>query len=302
MDFQPQNNEQALLYKVLIGETVGDLYITDMSYLFYNDARLENCENIFALCKDVTKASYCFANSTIENFDSANFPDTSKCDSFGDMFASCPYLVSADLLHLDCSSMAQSNGSGFYGMFQGCWLLEEVIGFAYNASEYPNTGRTFYDCPRLKRLTFSPDVGILAQMDLDISDCSFEREGMVELFNSLPTVEQKCTLTIANNPCITGTLYTTMPKGEYDEYIYDAETLIAVLNENVLSDAASCEIEDSTGDMRSYLKESLVNRASELSYPVELSWQEYTIEATVEKLTDDDRLIAENKGWSLIEK
>lgn len=298
MSFQPQNNEQALLYKIL----TGGLYITDMSYLFYSNARMDNYETILGLCKDVTKASYCFYSSDIETFDSANFPDMSKCDSFGSMFASCPYLVSADLSHLDCSSLAMSNGSGFYDMFRGCWLLEEVIGFAYNASEYPNTGRTFYDCPCLKRLTFAENVGALTTMDLDISGCSFEREGMVELFNSLPTVEQKCTLTIANNPCITGTLIVTVPRGEYDGYIEDADTLITVLNENVFDDTANCIINDASDETTSYTKENLIAQADNLLYPVELEWRDHSYEVAVDKLTDDDRLIAKDKGWSLIEK
>lgn len=302
MNFIENNRKFEVTFSESIQVGVGGsgVAISDMSYLFYYNARMKDYDNVIRACKDITKASYCFAYSGIETFDSATFPDTSKCGSFGYMFSNCTDLVKADLSHLDCSSMAQSNGSGFYEMFRNCEALEEVIGFAHKSSDYPNTRETFYKCPRLKRLTFSPDVGDFVQMDLDISDCGFEREGMVELFNSLPIAGQKCLLTIEGNPCVTGRSTTTVPNGEYHDYIEDADTLIAVLNENVLSDEADCIIEDATGDMRSYMKEIMIRRANDFIYPVKLEWLEHTVEAKTEKLTDNDRMIAENKGWSLI--
>jgi hypothetical protein len=58
---------------------------------------------------------------------------------------------------------------------------------------------------------FAADCGEYAGTSIDISGCSFERSGMVELFNSLPAITVASKLTIKNNPCVTGILITTVP-------------------------------------------------------------------------------------------
>ena len=42
-------------------------------------------------------------------------------------------------------------------------------------------------------------------------------------------------------------------------------------------------------------------KMGEFVYPVRVSWSEHTYEKSVIKLTDEDRAIATNKGWTLVE-
>ena len=183
----------------------GSGFISDMSYMFYMDARFGIRDTIYTYCKDIRTCRSCFMGcSDIVEFDSKGFPDTSNCRFMENMFMSCKKLVKADMSHIDCSSLYSSN-SGMMGAFQDCSNLEEVIGLLYKSSETPSLTGAFNRCPKLRRLTFSEDCGNYKGTDIDISNCSFERSGMVELFNSLPTITNSSKLTITGNPCLTGT-------------------------------------------------------------------------------------------------
>lgn len=325
--FQPQNNKQAylaylngldislpeprtveemLLYKLctdgISGGGGSGAKITDMSYLFYSDGRLGILSDIYSLCDNVTDCGYCFSDCyDLTEFNSVGFPDTSKCGSMAYMFRDCSNLVRADMSHVRCDALKTVNGSGLNYTFRGCGKLEEVIGFLYKSSAKPNTNKTFEGCVSLRRLVFAADCGEYAGTSIDISGCSFERSGMVELFNSLPTITVASKLTIKLNPCVAGTLVITVPEGEYDEYIEDEATLRAVIAEYVKSEVADIRVENSDGEIIGFITDYMENKMGEFVYPVRVSWSEHTYETTVEKLTDEDRAIAENKGWTLVE-
>ena len=325
-DFQPQNNVQAylaylnglnnplpeprtaeevLLYNLCangIGGGSSGTKITDMSYLFYDDARLDMLSKTYSLCDNVTDCGYCFSHCVdLTEFNSVGFPDTSKCESMAYMFDNCNYLVRVDMSHIRCDALKGFNGSGLNYTFRACWKLEEVIGFLHKSSAKPNTNKTFEGCSSLRRLVFAADCGEYAGTSIDISGCSFERSGMVELFNSLPAITVASKLTIKNNPCVTGILITTVPEGEYDEYIEDEATLRAVIAEYVKSEFADVRVENSDGDVVGFIPDYMENKIGEFVYPVRVSWGEHTYETSVEKLTDEDRAIATNKGWTLVE-
>ena len=64
----------------------------------------------------------------------------------------------------------------------------------------------------LKSLTFHPDSSCKGLANFKLSYCSFERDGMLALFNSLPDItgstlaSQYKSITITGNPCVTGKL------------------------------------------------------------------------------------------------
>lgn len=326
-DFQPQNNKEAylaylcgadialpeprtaeeiLLCKLCVDGIIvggsGGTKITNMSYLFYRDSRLNILSEMYGLCHNVTDCGYCFSDCyDLTEFNSAGFPDTSICESIAYMFADCSNLVKADMSHIRCDALRSVNGSGLNYTFSSCGKLEEVVGFLYKSSAKPNTNKTFEGCTSLRRLVFAADCGSYAGTNIDISGCSFERSGMVELFNSLPIVTAACKLTISLNPCITGVSVVTVPGGEYDEYIEDEATLRAVIAENVKSDNADVIVEDGYGNVEAFIPHFIDDKIANLEYPVKVSWREHTYETSVEKLTDEDRAIAENKGWTLVE-
>lgn len=62
----------------------------------------------------------------------------------------------------------------------------------------PTITDAFKGCISLRHLIF--DSQVWKGSDFSISDCSFEREGLVEMFRSLPTITSAKTITITGNP------------------------------------------------------------------------------------------------------
>lgn len=127
--------------------------------------------------------------------------DFSKCNTFTRMFSFSNIKV-IDVSSVDMSSL-KSGGANY--MFSYC-NAEEILGVGRNA----NINYNFRDWLQgvgtsLKRLTISPYAKGMNQ-PIDIENCSFTREAMVELFESLPATCTS-TITITGNPCVTdGTL------------------------------------------------------------------------------------------------
>ena len=221
-EFQPQNNkqaylaylcgarnvlptprtvEEALLYNLCVngGSSGGsaDYEITHCDYLFEGD-RGELYEVWLPHIKSPESTRYMFYYSTGNPEIDMSGLDCSQCEDFTSMFYA----------RIDVSNMDMSNirSSGANYMFAYC-EAEEIIGIGRNA----NINYNFRDFlmgvegKRLRRLTISPYAKGMNQY-VDISNCQFDREGMVEFFESLPAT---CTSTIkiTGNPCVTdGTL------------------------------------------------------------------------------------------------
>ena len=162
----------------------GGVVITDASYLFYYNARLDSINELLACCKNVTSA---------EN-----------------MFCGCKDLTSVDLTDLDTSQT-----SNFEGIFYACMSLTEIIGFSAPHKHVVKVDfpKGTVDAPSpLKRLVFK-DVPNAIHSPIDISYCSFDRDGMVEMFESLTdfvaentldnTPEMYRKITVTGNPCVT---------------------------------------------------------------------------------------------------
>jgi surface protein len=141
--------------------------------------------------------------------------DTSKATSMSYMFNGCSSLVSLDL-----RGWNTDNTTILSAMFTECSSLTEIIGFSATNKVNMNIGfpkgssSALY---ALKRLTFRTDLpdGVYSiRSKIDIKYCSFERDGMVEMFNTLPDVSglglssSYTTITITGNPCVTNATLT----------------------------------------------------------------------------------------------
>lgn len=234
--FQPQTNEQAylaylngldidlpeprtmkevLLYNLCAkGGTGGGVELTgtDGNYLFADSARLDKMDSILAMCKELTSLQYMFygADATKFSFDMSKI-DTSKVTTVKAMFSASD-VVSVDMRNNDMSACTD-----FDSMFYNCQVLEEIIGFSAPNNNYSfpvsfpkGSSSTKY---KLKRLTFRTDIPCAIASAIDIRNNSFEREGIVEMLNTLPDVTSldlgsyRTSIYISGNPCVSnGTL------------------------------------------------------------------------------------------------
>ena len=248
--FQPQTNEQAYLaylngldidlpeprtYKEVLlynlcckGGTGGgsSAEIKDCAYLFASDGsgyasnmRIAEIESIMPLVKQPTRATRMFygwdASAAVETVDLSS-PDWSKCTDFKGMFEYNKAIKRVDLSSVD---MSGCNSSGAVeSIFGSNNKLEEVIGVFHNLR--PSTkvrlavrGYENSVMP-LKRFVIAPDAPnpmTTMTTPFTFTYCSFDREGMVEFFNSLPSPEitsgDYAKINITGNPCVTdGTL------------------------------------------------------------------------------------------------
>ena len=212
---EPRTAEEVLLYKLCTEGTSGSGGIkftgTDGAYLFAGGGRLDKINEIIGMCDGITSLYYAFYGVDEKISIDLSKLDTSKVETTKMMFAA------SDITKVDFSKNDFSACTEFEGMFQNCRYLEEIIGFSapYGNLTYPvgfpkGSSSTKY---KLKRLTFRTDAPCAIRSPIDVRYNSFDREGAVEMFNTLPDVtalglpDYKACVYLAGNPCITdGTL------------------------------------------------------------------------------------------------
>lgn len=236
--------------------------------------------------------------------------DTSKVTNTSRMFYYCRKLKSVDVADWDvsnvvymnhmfngCSSLERidmskwdtSKVKSMQGIFLGCESLEEIIGFSAPLAVGTKIGfPSGYDDyrPALKRLTFRTDIEKPIDADINIEYCSFERSGLVEMFNSLPDISDGTTryITITGNPCVPRCFETTR---EIDDYLWE---------HNLHDTELMFEYEGKRYTMEGNDMLNFMNRYSgEEPFDCKLLFFD------TELLTDDDRKTAIRKGWKLIE-
>lgn len=208
--------------------------VTNMAYMFAATNKLTFLDVSGFDTSNVTDMSSMFSGYNGTTLDVSSF-DTSKVTRMYMMLA-CPNITSIDMSGFNTSNvtdMSQMFGSGGYTtldfsnfdtgkvttmsyMFQSCKKLAEITGFsATNKAGVPigfPAGTSTSSRVALKRLTFRTDLpdGVYSiRSRIDIRYCSFERDGMVEMFNTLPDVSGLThstsykTITITGNPCVT---------------------------------------------------------------------------------------------------
>ena len=190
--------------------------VTNMDHAFYN---LKGTPTLDLSCLNTSNVqtmryalSYCEAEQII-----LGGIDTSHVTDMSSMFSSCNHLTSIDFSGIDTSKVNRMSG-----IFSYCMALSEILGFSALAAEGLNiafplgSSRETYALRRLTFRTDLPDGQYSIRSNINIRYCSFDRDGMVEMFESLPDLNgsgvstNNSKIVIISNPCVNdGTLTAT---------------------------------------------------------------------------------------------
>lgn len=295
---EPRTAEEVLLCNLCangIGGSGASFTIEDASYLFYRSARYEVKDKLISLIKNMKTAKAMFYECM--KLTEAPVLDWSSCTDADNAFYGCANM--AGEIDFAGAKLQKINS-----MFYNCVNLEGILNFALKSTGTFGASGSFpkgtsSTSAALKRFTFAPDNTFTALSGLDFSYCSFEREGAVEMFNSLKTVSNPGgnynQITLKGNPCVTGKAvfrsgsYVTVNSRAEAEALFDGVPLDAEVTMQINNDSprAYSSLEDAFANLR---------RAE---FPLMLSWDSITY--AVDTLTDADRAIATDKGWTLVE-
>ena len=178
-DLKPENIKKGT--NIFGVEGIGNMTnakITNASYLFYNEARLDDLDSILDLCDwdKIKDCTYMFTGCTsITSLDVSNF-NTSNVTNMSCMFVSCTVLKSLDLssfntsnvvnmssMFSSCNNLASLDISNFdtnkvtnmYNMFQNCGKLISLDVSNFDTSKVTNMGYMFNNCYELTELDIS---------------------------------------------------------------------------------------------------------------------------------------------------
>lgn len=305
---EPDTIEEALLYLLCIDGGVGgggSLKISDATYLFYNGYRLDSMEELMATLVSPTSADSMFTGATaLKEVDMSGI-DWSKCTRLSNAFRN------TGLTRIDLSECDFSSVFGGSTVFYGCKDLVEIIGISFPKykimDDFFPKGTASEHC-KLKRLTFKP--GALSCGDINLSYCSFERDGAVELFNSLSDyskvtgddlpVQGYRRITLTGNPCVTGEMEIF---SEQEQMAFNVMELFDRLFRNDIEEITV------TTDLDEEKTVTLEELEEQDRYGTEyLKDEEFPVRFTVEvaetvpceTITEEDIAIATNKGWTVI--
>ena len=162
-----------------------DFEITNTSYLFYTNARLDVINELLALCKNVTNMSNMFSGcNALTTLDLSSF-DTSNVTNMSNMFYNCNALTTLDL-----SSFDTSNATSMSYMFYGCRKLTTLDLSSFDTSNVTSMSNMFYGCSALTTL----------------------------IINNPKLFELKVTNCFANSAIANGTGYVYVPDDMVDTY------------------------------------------------------------------------------------
>ena len=288
--------------------------IKDCAYLFARDSggyasdmRIEEIEAIMPLVKKPTRATRMFYGWTSGKGPAEvdlSKTDWSKCTDFKEMFAGNKNIKRVDMSAVDMSGVT-SNSSAEDLFDASNSATEEVIGVYHKLKSGTKLRVTFRgteSSPKpLRRFTFSADIGLPISCyaePFNFVYCNFHRNGMVEMFNSLPVNTQGSSyavIKIAGNPCVVGGEF-TLKSGSKTVNSY--EELCALFTDIPADTEIALNINYEGIHSYSQLEGALFELKRK-TYPLIVAWNNTTYEA--EMLTDEDRAIATNKGWTLVE-
>ena len=189
------------------------LKITDTSYLFYNNSRLDQIDDILTFCKDVTSTrymfygsiqlktldlsgldtskvtdmNYMFGNTGISNLNTSNF-DTSNVTDMSHMFANT-YLESIDLRHFNTSNVTTMRN-----MFMTSTKLVNLNLSECDFGKVKNVYRMFQNCKTLVELRGFKNLGkgytdkstSDSDYTLDLSACTLlTHDSLIDVINNL---------------------------------------------------------------------------------------------------------------------
>lgn len=159
-----------------------------------------------------TKLMQLFAEDTeVEYLDLRNI-DTSKCNQISNLFSGC-----TNLKRVNMSSWDTTNIQSIAAWFSGCTSLEEVDLSNFNTKRFTTFRNWFYGCTSLKEISLDitnatilnyvfKNCTSLVKIDfsgtenvktnLDLSTTGLDRDGLLNMLDTLPIVTTTPTFTI----------------------------------------------------------------------------------------------------------
>lgn len=256
--------------------------------------------------------------------------DTSKVTSMASMFKGCGNLASLDVsnfntskvttvnyMFYNCSSLKSLNFSNWdtklitnmSNMFSGATSLEEIIGFSATNKAgltiaFPiGTAGTESALRRLTFRTDLPEGTYSIRSAINVRYCDLYREGLVEMFNTLPDVSglslsnSQKTIYITGNPGVEGRM--VIPAHTHDEIATVEE--LSTLCDTCRIHAAQCTFTDGNGEEKTMMPYLIVEGTETVTFPLRNFYHESVTAYGVNAITDEDRAIATTKGWILTE-
>jgi surface protein len=142
-----ENGKYDVTDKAEVDVNVGGFEINDANYLFYNNARTNQINEILSLCKKPAKMGYMFQNCTnITELDLTAI-DTSEVSGMGYMFSGCSNLEQLNISNFNTSKVTQ-----MFRMFENCKKLKKLDLSSFDTSKVTNTGNLVSGCTLLDTL------------------------------------------------------------------------------------------------------------------------------------------------------
>lgn len=311
-----------------------ELAISDASYLFYSGARVSNYDSIVKHLVDVTNMSYMFSKfpdgisvdistlntskvinmsnmfngAKLRSADFSNF-DTSNVTDMSSMFNGCDYLADLNIKNFDTSKVTNMNE-----MFVGMMNLETLDLSNFDTSNVTNMSSMFAANGKLKNLNISSfntsKVTTMTYMfnncnglkTLDFSNFDTGKANMMtSIFNGCSSLEEITGFSATNKAGLT----IGFPKGTTSSrYALRRLTFRTDLPEGTYSIRSAINISYCAFD-RAGMVEMFNSLPDITSAGVSANYKKITITGnpclTDGTLTDEDRAIATNKGWTLVE-
>ena len=188
-----------------------DFEITDASYLFYKNARIDVVNELLALCKNVTTMASTFNGcDALTTLNLSNF-DTSKVTTMASTFNGCDALTTLNLSNFDTSKV-----TSMASMFSSCGALTTLNLSSFDTSEVTSMSSMFNGCRKLTTLNLSSfDTSKVTTMTYMFSNC----DALTTLIINNPKLfELKSTDCFNFSAIENGTGYVYVPDDMVDTY------------------------------------------------------------------------------------
>lgn len=159
----PENIKKDIVINGIIGNAdIIDFYISNCSYLFNANSRIEIKDKILPLCKNVTNMSQMFLScSNLTELDLTNF-DASNVISMDSTFQNCVNTITIDVSNFNTNKLKNC-----YHMFYNCSKLVNVDVSSFNFSIVENASDMFYNCKSLSNESLNSILKMCSTMKLN---------------------------------------------------------------------------------------------------------------------------------------
>ena len=260
--------------------------ITDADYLFMQGARTASINDVLSLCKNVTSCKNMFYGCrNLTELDLSNF-DTSKVTTMTNMFGGCEalqtlnlsgfntsnvtdmssmFFTCGNLETLDLSDFDTSNVTNMGGMFSSCFNLQTVDVSNFNTSNVTDMGGMFEQCRNLT--------------DLDLSN--FDASNVSSVSSMFWDCSSLTNLKFVKN----------LGKGFTADYDYHYEYTVDLSSARNLTHESLMDVINNLYDLN--LTYDVANGGTLHRQQLVVGFDNW------DKLTDEERNIAEQKGWTV---